>query len=120
MDSHKPVLMLAVLACADGKGRMKLSDLVQFFRSFYADRCSRGLIVEKPNSLYCCENVTDKEIERNILMNPFKHFEDMQMMRHTKTLDIVEVDNSVWKRLNEEEKAEIRRICEEKLKGYLL
>ena len=116
--SYKPVLMLAVLACADDKGRMKLTDLVQFFRSFYADRRSRGLIVEKPNSLYCREDVTDKEIERNILVNPFKRFEDMQMMRHTRTLGIVEVDNNVWKRLTEEEKAEIRGICEEKLEGY--
>ena len=116
--SYKPVLMLAVLACADSKGRMKLSDLVQFFRNYYADRRSRGLIVEKPNSLYCREDMTDKEIERNILANPFKRFEDMQMMRHTKTLGIVEVDNSVWKRLTEEEKAEIRGICEEKLEGY--
>ena len=116
--SYKPVLMLAVLACADGRGRMKLTDLVQFFRSFYADRRSLGLIVEKPNSLYCRANVTDKEIERNILVNPFKRFEDMQMMRHTRTLGIVEVDNSVWKRLTEEEKEEIRGICEEKLEEY--
>jgi hypothetical protein len=42
----------------------------------------------------------------------------MQMMRHTRTLSIVEVDNSVWKRLTEEEKIEIRGICEEKLEGY--
>ena len=95
MDSHKPVLMLAVLACADGKGRMKLTDLVQFFRNYYADRRSRDLVVEK-NSLYCREDVTNREIERNILANPFKRFEDMQMMRHTKTLGIVKVDNSVW------------------------
>ena len=116
--SYKPVLMLAVLACADAKGRMKLSDLVQFFRSFYVDRHIRGLIVEKPNSLYCREDVTDKEIDRNILANPFKRFEDVQMMRYTKTLGIVEVDNSVWMRLTEEEKSEIRGICEEKLEGY--
>ena len=62
--------------------------------------------------------MTDKEIERNILANPFKRFEDMQMMRHTKTLGIVEVDNSVWKRLTEEEKAEIRRTSEEKIQAY--
>ena len=118
--SYKPVLMLAVLACADGKGRMKLTDLVQFFRTYYADRRSRCLIVEKANSLYCREDVTDKEIERNILANPFKRFEDMQMMRHTKTLGIVEVDNSVWKRLTEEEKIEIKEICSEKIKQYYL
>lgn len=40
------------------------------------------------------------------------------MMHHTKTIGIVEVDTSVWKRLTEEEKAEIRGICEEKLEGY--
>ena len=39
-------------------------------------------------------------------------------MRHTKTLGIVEVDNSVWKRLTDEKNAENRGICEEKLKGF--
>ena len=116
--SYKPVLMLAVLDCADGKGQMKLSDLVRFFRNFYDDRRIRGLTVEKRNSLYCREDVTDKEIERNILANPFKRFEDMQMMRHTRTLGIIEVDGSVWKRLTEGEKGEIREICQAKLVEY--
>ncbi|MBE5773932.1 MAG: hypothetical protein E7337_08355 [Clostridiales bacterium] len=62
--------------------------------------------------------MTDKEIERNILANPFKRFEDMQMMRYTKTLGIVEVDYSVWMRLTEKEKTEIKGICEEKVEGY--
>lgn len=63
--------------------------------------------------------MTDKEIERNILANPFKRFGDMQMMCHTKTLGIVEVDNGVWKRLTEGEKAEIRGICEGEAGGVL-
>ena len=42
----------------------------------------------------------------------------MQMMRHTKTLGIVEVDSAVWKKLTDAEKAEIRQICDEKLKAY--
>lgn len=42
----------------------------------------------------------------------------MHMMRHTKTLGIVEIDNSVWKRLTENEKAEIKSICKEKLDDY--
>ena len=74
--------------------------------------------MEKKNSLYCRPDATDKEIERNILSNPFKRFEDMQMMRHTKTLGIVEVDSSVWKQLTVEEKEEIRAVCVDKLKGY--
>ena len=107
--SYKPVLMLAVLEHADRNGRIKISDLVAYFRAFYAARRATGLTVEKANSLYCRSDCTDKEIERNILSNPFKRFEDMQMMRHTKTLGIVEVDSAVWKKLTDAEKAEIRQ-----------
>ncbi len=116
--SYKPVLMLAVLECADVSGRMKLSDLVAFFRSFYAKRRAAGLTIEKKNSLYCRETVNDKEIERNILINPFKRFEDMQMLRHTKTLGILEADPTIWKRLTNEEKTEIRHVCNDKLNAY--
>ena len=116
--SYKPVLVLAILECADPSGRMKLDDLVSFFRAFYTKRRAADLPVEKKNSLYCREDVTDKEIERNILVNPFKRFEDMQMMRHTKTLGIVEVDSTIWKRLTDEEKGEIKQICQEKLQHY--
>lgn len=116
--SYKPVLMLAVLHCADSAGRMKLCDLVAFFRTFYDDRRNACLPVEKKNSLYCRSDITDKEIERNILINPFTRFEDMQMMRHTKTLGIVEVEPTVWKRLTDEEKQDIAAICHEKLAAY--
>ena len=61
-----------------------------------------------------------KETERNILSNPFKRFEDMQMIRHTKTLGIVQVDESVWKHLSEDEKAAIERVCDEKLDSYFI
>ena len=59
-----------------------------------------------------------KEAERNLLSNPFKRFEDMQMIRHTKTLGIVQVDESVWKHLSEDEKAAIERVRDEKLDSY--
>jgi hypothetical protein len=40
------------------------------------------------------------------------------MMRHTKTLGIIEVDSTVWKKLSEEEKKRIEEVCEEKLEHY--
>lgn len=40
------------------------------------------------------------------------------MLRHTRTLGIVQVDESVWKHLTKEERAEIAAICDEKLNGY--
>lgn len=47
--SYKPVLLLGVLQYADQKGRVKLEDLVAFFKSFYAERKEKGLVVEKVN-----------------------------------------------------------------------
>ena len=116
--SYKPVLMKAILLYADDKGRIKLDDIVNYFRSYYEGRRAAGLAVEKANSIFARGGYTDKEAERNILANPFKRFEDTQMLRHTKTLGIVQLDEAVWKRLSNEEKAEIERICEEKLERY--
>lgn len=116
--SYKPVLIKAILAHADSKGRVKLDDIVAYFRSFYERRREQGLVVEKPNSIYARRGCTDKEIQRNILENPFRVFENMQMLRHTKTLGIVEVEPTVWKALTEEEKAEILEVCDRKLEEY--
>lgn len=103
---------------ADDKGRIKLSDIVSYFREFYESRRQNGLVVEKKNSIFAKGGYTDKEAERNILSNPFKRFEDMNMLRHTKTLGIVEVDSTIWKNLRNGDKAEIERVCEEKLNEY--
>ena len=116
--SYKPVLIKAILLYADDKGRVKLDDIVAYFKFFYEDRRAAGLVVEKKNSIFAKDGYTDKDAQRNILSNLFKRFEDMQMLRHTKTLGIVQVDESVWKRLSTEEKAEIERICGEKLESY--
>ena len=74
--------------------------------------------MEKKNSIFAKGGYTDKEAERNILSNPFKRFEDMQMLRHTKTLGIVQVEETVWKHLTAEEKLEMEKICDEKLTTY--
>ena len=116
--SYKPVFIKAILKHADAKGRVNLSSIVTYFHDFYESRRAAGLVVEKANSIYAKDTYTDKESETTILSNPFKRFEDMQMVRHTKTLGIVEVDGAVWKNLAQEEKAEIERICDQKLAEY--
>ena len=116
--SYKPVLLKAVLLFADDKGRVKLSDIVTYFREFYEARRAAGLVVEKANSIYAKGSYTDAQAQRNILSNPFKRFEDMQMLHHTKTLGVIQVDESVWKKLTREEKQEIERICDKKLEQY--
>ena len=116
--SYKPVLIKAILLYADDKGRVKLDDIVSYFHSFYEGRRAAGLPVEKQNSIFARGGYTDAEAKRNILSNPFKRFADMQMLRHTKTLGIVQVEETVWKHLTADEKDEIGKICEEKLAKY--
>ena len=116
--SYKPVLIKAILRYADAKGRVKLDDIVVYFRKYFEDRRTNGLPVEKRNSIFAKGEYTDAAASRNILSNPFKRFEDMQMMRHTKTLGIIQVDEAVWKHLSDDEKADIERICDEKLATY--
>lgn len=116
--SYKPVLIKAILHHSDEKGRIRLEDIVAYFRSYYEGRRVTGLVVEKERSIFAKGGYTDKEAERNILVNPFKRFENMQMLRHTKTLGIIQVDEAVWRRLTQTEKAEIKKICEEKLEKY--
>ena len=97
---------------------MKIEDIVAYFKEYYEDRRAKGLKVEKQNSIFAKGGYTDKEAERNILSNPFKRFEDMNMMRHTKTLGIVEVDSTVWKKLLDDEKVHILSVCDKKLDEY--
>jgi hypothetical protein len=103
---------------ADGNGCVKLDEVVRYFRNYYEARRRAGLVVEKANSLFAKDEYTDGEALKNILSNPFKRFEDMQMMRHTKTLGIIQVDESVWKQLSDDTKVEIERICDKKLAVY--
>lgn len=116
--SYKPVLIKAVLLYADDKGRIKLDNIVAYFRAFFENRRKQNLVVEKAKSVYLNERITDKEILKNILTYPYKRFEDMGILRHTKILGIIQIDDFVWKKLSDEEKTEIERICDEKLKAY--
>lgn len=118
--SYKPVLIKAILSNADEKGRIKLDDIVAYCRNYYENRRNSGLVVEKANSIFAKGGYTDKDAQRNILSNPFKRFEDMQMLRHTKTLGIIEVEPTVWKKLSNEDKEEMVKICDDKLESYYM
>ena len=116
--SYKPVLWKAILLNADNRGRVQLDDIVSYFRKFFDNRRSLRLPVEKAKSVYLNENITDRQILQNILIYPYKRFEDIGVLHHTKTLGIIQVDESVWKKLGERDKEEILLICDQKLELY--
>ena len=76
--SYKQVLLKAIYEYMDSNGRVALPDVVDYFIDFYEDRKAHGMIAEKPNSIYQKGGYTKKDVEKNILSNSFKRFEDMR------------------------------------------
>lgn len=62
--SYKPVLILAILAHADQNGRVKLEDIVSYFRAYYEGRRAAGLPVEKRNSIFA--SLIQKTVQLNV------------------------------------------------------
>lgn len=116
--SYKPVLLCAMLKYAHEDGAVAVDDIVDYFINFYKGRKFRGLPVEKPNSLFCREEYTEKEVERNIFSNPFKRFEDMRFMKRSKDVEYVEFNRHIWKNLSLSDKEWIVEWCEKKLEEY--
>lgn len=116
--SYKPVFIMAMLKNCDKNGRARIEDIVAYFRRFYHQRREKGLIVEKPKSVYCKDDIDDAEIRRNILAYPFRRFELMSLMRHTKTLGMIEIDPTVWKKLEDEEIKRVIQTCARNIAEY--
>lgn len=116
--SYKPVLLKAMLEHVDENGKVRVEDMVDYFIQFYSERKEKGLIVEKRNSIYCKEDYTRKEVERNIFANPFKRFEDMRFMKRCREIEFVEFNRHVFKKLTFEDRSWIIKYCDIKIEQY--
>lgn len=101
--SYKPVLLKVIYEYMDSNGRVALPDVVDYFIDFYEDRKARGMIAEKPNSIYQKGGYTKKDVEKNILSNPFKRFEDMRFLMRCKDVETVEVNPTIFRKLTRED-----------------
>lgn len=75
-------------------------------------------MVEKADSVYMDPGISDEEILRNILIYPFKRFEDIGVVIYNKQNSQINVDAAVWSSLSAEEKSEIKDTCDRKLEEY--
>lgn len=116
--SYKPVLLKGIFEHIDEKGRVRIADLVDYFIDFYTDRKEKGLLVEKKRCLYLRENYSPKEVERNILANPFKRFEDMNFMKKSKDIEYIELNRHIMKKITKDEIKWIVGHCDSKLGQY--
>ena len=118
--SYKPVLLKAIYEYMDTSGRVALSDVVDYFIDFYEDRKAHGMIAEKSTSIYQKGGYTRKDVEKNILSNPFKRFEDMRFLMRCKDVETIEVNPIIFRKLTREDWLHIVDACDKSLEKYYL
>lgn len=118
--SYKPVLLKAIYEYMDTSGRVALPDVVGYFIDFYEDRKAHGMIAEKSTSIYQKGGYTRKDVEKNILSNPFKRFEDMRFLMRCKDVETIEVNPIIFRKLIREDWLHIVNVCDKSLEKYYL
>ena len=118
--SYKPVLLKAIYEYMDTSGRTALPDVVDYFIDFYEDRKAHGMIAEKSTSIYQKGGYTRKDVEKNILSNPFRRFEDMRFLMRCKDVETIEVNPIIFRKLTREDWLHIVDVCDKSLEKYYL
>ena len=81
---------------------------------------AHGMIAEKPNSIYQKGGYTKKDVEKNILSNPFKRFEDMRFLMRCKDVETVEVNPIIFRKLTRKDWLHIVDVCDKSLEKYYM
>lgn len=118
-SSYKPVLLLGMLNLADQEGRVKVSELVEYFRTFYETRHYQGLVVEFPrNRLSRVTELSNSEIESTLLAMPFEKFERRKFMRRLKEVSMLKFWEPLWHSLTKQDKLDLKQISKTALDSY--
>ena len=91
-----PVTMLGMFECSDNKGKVYISDLVEFFKKFYEHRKERNLIVERSDSIFYKSSPNDKEIKKLILFNPLGRSCLVKYIRYDEETDCLFFNENLW------------------------
>lgn len=116
--SYKPILILALLHSGDKNGCISIDKAVAYFRGYYSDRKSQGLVIEKKRCIYLRDDVTDKQIVANLLANPVKALVESGHFFYNEDSQIFSISPDIWSVINRYSKAMITRICRQKLRDY--
>lgn len=114
--SYKAVLVLALIDSPDLS--ITISDATTFFRNYYNQRRINDLKVEKKNCLYQHEETTDGEIADNIIRNPVNALLKSGYFGYIEKCQVFSVKRSVAAQITDENREEIRKACNRKLKAY--
>jgi len=116
--SYKPVFIKALLDFMDDDGAARLEDIVGGFAEFYEERKRAGLEPEKKPCIFTKGDYSFKDVEKLILSMPFKRFEDMGFMHHSKSIGLIQLDKQIVKNMTEDDKERLIKSSDAALKRY--
>ncbi len=116
--SYKPVFLISFISCMNEKGEASLAEIAESFALYYEDRIMQGLPAEKKNCIFTKGGYTEKDVETLILSNPFKRFEDMGYMHHSKYLGVLQIDKSIMKSFDDNDVSDLLTYCSDALDMY--
>lgn len=116
--SYKPILILALLHASDKNGVLRLNKAVQYFRAYYNERRTNGLLVEKKKCIYQRADITDKQIEDNIISNPVRVLVESGFFFYNEAEKTFTMSPEIWTAIDRKHKWALTRICNQKLKDY--
>lgn len=114
--SYKAVLLLALIDTPDLS--VSISDAVAFFRDYYYQRKINDQKVEKKNCLFQRDDITNGEIVDNILRNPVNALLKSSYFEYDDNRQIFSVKRVIAAQITDENREEIRKACDRKLKAY--
>ena len=116
--SYKPVFLISFISNMNENGEAGLTDVATSFAKYYEERIAQGLPAERKACIFTKGGYSMRDVETLILSNPFKRFEDMGYMHHSKYLGILQIDKSIIKDFNEDDMSDLLTYCDEALGRY--
>ena len=114
--SYKPVFLEAFVRNMNSLGEALLEDVVFDFCDFYETRKQKGLPAEKKKCIFTGDDYTQKQAEKLILSMPFRRFEDMGFMHHSKNLGTIRLDKNI--KLSADDMKRVLEWCRMGLEKY--
>lgn len=118
--SYKPILILALLHFGEESGEIAISDAVNYFKEYFEKRKMQGRSVEKRPCIYENEDITEKQIEANIVSNPVKALCKSGFFGYDTSEKIFYVRSELWNMLTKKDKIHLFGICKQRLRDYYL
>lgn len=116
--SYKPVLIMALLNGASSNGEMSLSDIVDYFLTYYQERAAAGLLREKDDSSFVKYPNDRNQAEKTIVRYPITVLANKGFMTYNRDLAVVRIASPIWSRIDLETNAFIKARCERILEEY--